>query len=104
MIYTKVIYPPSVEEKLVVLCDCVKSIEIDKKIQKVHEHCLRHVYGPVLFDRWLKGEEKIMSEDEMMSLLTQAAAHSIVCDLEDAGTIDTIEDEQGDAIAFFPKS
>ena len=34
MTYTKVIYPPSVEEKLVVLCDCVKSIEIDKKIQK----------------------------------------------------------------------
>ncbi len=105
--YTNTIYPPPVEEKLITLCDCIPtwsiSISYGEVIKQVmHPQCIRYVFGPVLFKRWMIGEEVELSEDMMIDLLNQAAAESLVYDLEVAGEVDSVEDVKGEHIIFFP--
>lgn len=96
-------YPPTVENFLdqlelgLIESDfyCEQSPGYDTDSPTVREE-----FGKVIFDRWQRGLELILTEQEFMSIMQRCVAQSSIQRLVEKGLVDVIEDEHGEDVVF----
>ena len=81
-------YPPTVEQKLEILCRVVGNIPNHSPI---YEQCTREVFGPILLQQWVDGIDVQFEVEDFSKLVDLVITNSVVQQMKEDSLIDSIE-------------
>jgi DNA-binding PadR family transcriptional regulator len=95
-------YPQSVNEFVAQVVDSLEESGFLKE-EKVDRESAIEAFGEIIFDKWKRGDELIMTEEEAIKGMQMSVVISSMKELTRKNLVDTIEDENGEPIYFLTK-
>jgi hypothetical protein len=95
-------YPQSVNEFVARVVDSIEESGFLKD-ENVDRESAIEAFGEIIFDKWKRGDELIMTEEEAIKGMQMSVVISGMKELMRKNLVDTIEDENGEPIYFLTK-
>ena len=95
-------YPQSVNEFVARVVDSLEKSGFLKK-EDIDRESATEAFGEIIFNKWKRGDELIMTEEEAIKGMQMSKFISGMKELMRKNLVDTIEDENGEPIYFLTK-
>ena len=95
-------YPQSVNEFVARVVDSIEESGFLKE-ENIDKESATEAFGEIIFDKWKRGDELIMTEEEAIKGMQMSVVISGMKELMRKNLVDTIEDENGEPIYFLTK-
>ena len=95
-------YPQSVNEFVAKVVDSLEESGFLKQ-ENIDRESAIEAFGEIIFEKWMRGDELIMTEEEATKGMQMSVVISAMKNLMNEKLVDTIEDENGEPVYFLTK-